>query len=526
MTSLALILLVAALGHGVAHRFRVPVTPLLLLAGLGLAWSGWLPGEEEAIRENAFVLALAFLVFAAGMELNPQRFARQFRAVLWVGLSQFIAVALVGYLLARGLRFPVATSVYLGIALSTSSTLVVVSHLKRQQQMFEPFARLVIGVLLVQDLLIILVITVLLRWDEGSMAVLRGLVGLVAFAALALGCQRWLLPALLVRRRLDEETVLLVALGFLFAFVGLSLVLDIPAVAGAFLAGFALARFPVNGVVRGLLLSLSDFFQAVFFTVVGTLVMVPNLEVVAKVLLLATGVLLITPPLVTFLAERLGLNARQAVESGLYLAQTSEFALVLGIAGSQRLGPITEDAFSVLALVTVLTMTLTPFVATDRFTSFVLRFHPQRRRRAKQAGSHRNHVVMLGHGEGGRWILKPLLRAGYEVLVVDDDPRVIEKLQETDVSCLRGDGSDETLLERAGATQARLIIASMRRISDAVRVLEHVQGVPVVVRVFEDSEAEIIRRLGGIPVLSSEAAAESFFDWFEKSLPEIEASRS
>jgi CPA2 family monovalent cation:H+ antiporter-2 len=526
MTSLALILLVAAVGHGVSRWLRVPVTPLLLLTGLGLAWSGLLPsGESESERREAsFVLALAFLVFAAGMELNPQRFARQFRAVLWVGLSQFVVVAVGGYLLARGLQFTVLTSIYLAMALSTSSTLVVVSHLKQQQQMFEPFARLVIGVLLVQDFLIILVITVLTHWDEGTMSVLRGLAGVVTFGAIALACQRWLLPAVLVRRQLDEETVLLIALGLLFAFVGLAIALDIPAVAGAFLAGFALARFPVNGVVRGLLLSLSDFFQAVFFTVVGTLVMVPDVWVVAKVLLLALVVLLVTPPLVAFLAERLGLNARQAVESGLYLAQTSEFALVLAVAGSRELEHITEGAFSVIALVTVLTMSLTPFVATDRLTSFVLRFHPQRRR-PKPSGNHRDHVVMLGHGEGGRWILKPLQRAGYEVLVVDDDPQVIKKLQEAKVSCLRGDGSDETLLERAGANRARLVLASMRRISDAVRVLEHVRGVPVVVRVFEDSEAETIRRLGGIPVLSSEAAVHSFFDWLEESLPQAKATK-
>jgi CPA2 family monovalent cation:H+ antiporter-2 len=496
----------------------------LLLTGLGLAWSGWLPDDEAGVREDSFVLALAFLVFAAGMELNPQRFVRQFRAVLWVGFCQFVVVAVGGYLLARGLQFTVPSSIYLALALSTSSTLVVVSHLKQQQQMFEPFARLVIGVLLVQDLLIIVVITVLTHWNEGTISVLRGLAGVVGFGALALACQRWLLPAVLVRRRLDEETVLLIALGLLFAFVGLSMLLDIPAVAGAFLAGFALARFPVNGVVRGLLLSLSDFFQAVFFTVVGTLVMVPDGWVLAKVLLLATLVLLITPPLVAFLAERLGLNARQAVESGLCLAQTSEFALVLGVAGSRQLGHITEDAFTVIALVTVLTMTLTPFVATDRLTSFVLRFHPQRRR-PQGAGDHRNHVLMLGHGDGGRWILKPLQRAGYEVLVVDDDPQVIKKLQAAKVSCLRGDGSDETLLERAGAKHARLVLASMRRLSDAVRVLEHVRGVPVVVRVFEDSEAETVSRLGGIPVLSSEAAVQSFFDWFEESLPEGEVKR-
>ena len=337
----------------------------------------------------------------------------------------------------------------------------------------------------------------------------------MAFGGLAVACQRWVLPAVLIRRQLDEETSLLVILGMLFAFVGLSMLLDVPPVAGAFLAGFALARFPVNGVVRGLLLSLSDFFQAVFFTLVGTLVRIPDAWVLVQVAALGLVVFLVTPPLVAFMAERLGLNARQALESGLYLAQTSEFALVLGVAGSRQLGHIPEEAFSVIALVTVFTMTLTPFVATDRVTSWVMRFHPQRRR-PREPGSREGHVVMLGHGDAGRYLLRPLQRAGYDVLVVDDDPLVIRRLQEAGVTCLRGDASDEALLAKAGAARARFILASLRRVGDAVRVLEQVRDVPVVVRVFEDREADIIRRLGGIPVLSSEAAAQTFFDWYEK----------
>ncbi len=522
MTSLALILLVAAVSHSISRAFRVPVTPLLLLAGLGAAWSGLLPGGESEMRADAFVLSLAFLVFVAGLELNPQRFARQLRAVLWVGLTQFVVVAVAGYGLASALGFGGSSGVYVAIALSTSSTLVVVSHLKRQQQMYEPFARLVIGVLLVQDLLLILVTPVWPPGGGGVLAPCRGFGGAVAFGGLAVACQRWVLPAVLIRRQLDEETALLVVLGLLFAFVGLAMLLDAPPIAGAFLAGFALARFPVNGVVRGLLASLSDFFQAVFFILVGTLVQVPDGWVLLKVGMLASVVLLLTPPLVAFMAERLGLNARQALESGLYLAQMSEFALVLAVAGNRQLGQISDEAFSVIALSTILTMVLTPFVATDRVTSWVMRFHPQRRR-PREEGGKEGHVVMLGHGDAGRYLLRPLQKAGYDVLVVDDDPLVIRRLQEAKVSCLRGDASDDAILLKAGAARARFIVASLRRAGDAVRVLEHVRGVPIVVRVFEDAEAELVRRLGGIPVLSSEAAAETFLDWYDKS--EVSAGR-
>jgi CPA2 family monovalent cation:H+ antiporter-2 len=297
----------------------------------------------------------------------------------------------------------------------------------------------------------------------------------------------------------------------------MTLVLDIPPVAGAFLAGFALAKFPANGVARGLLLTLTDFFQAIFFTTLGTLVVLPEPVLVLKALGLVLVVLIVTPPLVTALAEWQGMTSRPAVESGLLLAQTSEFALVLGIAGSQLLGHITEETFSVITLVAVVTMTLTPFLATDGFTSFVLHFHPLRRR-AKKSSQLKDHVVMLGFGAGGMWVLKPLLKEGYQVWVVDDDAAVIEQLQRMKIPCLLGDGSDTNVLASVGARRAKLILASMRRVGEAIRVLRYVRQVPVVVRVFESADAKRVQSLGGIPVLNSIAAADTFMGWFNATM--------
>jgi len=308
--------------------------------------------------------------------------------------------------------------------------------------------------------------------------------------------------------------MLLGVLALLFVFVGLTTYFNVPPAAGAFLAGFALANFPVNGVARGLLLSLTDFFQAIFFTLLGSMIVLPDPLLIAKALALALVVLTVTPPLAAAIAEWQGLTARPAIESGLLLAQTSEFALVLGLAGSHLHGHIDDDAFGIIVMVAALTMTFTPFIATDRFTTFLLQFHPSRRVR-QQETPHAGHVLMLGFGEAGMYVLKPLLKRGYDVVVVDDDPAVVEQLGEMKVPCIRGDGGDEHVLEQAGARRAKLILASMRRVADGVRVLNHVRGVPVVVRVFEENEAATVRDLGGIAVLNSEAAASSFLEWFD-----------
>jgi len=513
MTWLALIMAVAAAGFGLARWLRLPVIPLLLFAGMLLSILHAVP--QEALTYNVVELGLSFLVFAAGMELTPARFARQRKAVLMVGLMQFAVVGLVGYGAACLLGFKGTSALYLGVAVSTSSTLVVVNHLKTRHQLFEPFGRLVIGVLLIQDLLMILLIVLLANLPGGALAVFKGLAGVSVVAGLALAGQRWVFPYLIIRLKPDEETLLLMVLALLFAMLGLAFHLGLPPVTGAFLAGFALAKFPVNGVVRGLLNSLSDFFQAVFFTALGAVVSTPEGPLVIRALLLACIVVVITPPLVTLIAEYAGFNSRAAVESGLLLAQTSEFALVLGLTGHEVLGQISSDVLSVIAIVTVLTMTLTPFLGTDRVTRRLLQWHPLRRRMSEE-GALRDHVVMLGFGAGGMWVHKPLVQHGYEVLVVDDDPVVIEQLQKAHVHCLRGDGSDTKVLNRAGARQARFILAGMRRVGDAEKVIAHVGKVPVFARVFEQDEADRIDKLGGIPILNAEAAADTFMEWFDK----------
>lgn len=510
MNELALLLVIAAFGYGLSQKLRMPVIPLLLIPGILLSALGLGPNREFVT--TVLELGLMFLMFASGIELNPNRFTRTWKAVAFVGIAQFVIAGICGFGIASLLRYEQQTALYVACALATSSTLVVLRHLKKNQQMFEPFGRLVTGVLLLQDLLLILIIVILQALPNGGTAVVLGIGGTLALFAFAIVCQRWLMPLLVVRLKLDEETLLLSILATLFVFVALSFLMKLPPVAGAFLAGFGLSAFPVNGLVRGVLGSLRDFFTAVFFTALGLMVAVPDATVLLEGLGLALLVLVVTPPLVTIAAEWIGLSSRSAIESGLLLAQTSELSLVLLLNG-MLLGHVTPEIFSILALVTVVTMSCTPFIATDAMTERLLHLHPLYRRPAS-GFMKKGHVLLLGFGAGGMWVVKPLRDAGHEVLVVDDDPAVIRELQSAGIPWIYGDGSDAKTLEQAGARDAKLVIAAMRRIEAAERVLKFLKGKPVIVRLFEEQHARRVQELGGTPILNSMAAADTFMTWF------------
>ncbi len=524
MTELALLLFVAAVGHGISRATGIPPIPLLLGLGMTLSFTGLVPhGEDWGPHSSGddpaiFILelGLTFLVFASGIELNPQRFRRQRRVVVRVGLVQFLAMGAVGYAAARAFGFAQIEAVYLGFAVTASSTIVALRQLQVTQQSFEPHGRMVVGVLLLQDALTIAVLVALSHFGGGIASLASGYGAALVLAAAAWILQRRGARWIAERCDGDEEALLLAALTVLFLFLGAADFAGLPLVAGAFLAGYALSSFPVNGLVGGLLQSISDFFRALFFVALGSLVDIPGAEAVSTALVLAVLVLVLTPPLVTAVAEWTGLTSRAAIESGLLLAQTSEYSLVIGFVGLQ-LGHLDRDAFAVIAIMAVVTMTATPLLARESVARKLMALHPlRRRRRDRPASDFANHALILGLGSSGQWVLRPLLAAEVPVLVVDDDPIVIAELDAKGVPCLRGDGADEDILAQAGVSRARFVVASMRRVSDAEKVLSLLgSSVPVFARVFEREDAERIRRLGGTPISNSAAAAEEFQKWFQ-----------
>lgn len=519
MNLFALLLVIAAVAYAFAKFFKLPSVPVLIGAGMLMSLAGLVPDEigigKSEGSMNMLELGLVFLVFASGVEMNPRRFGKFNKAVLWVAGVQFFLALISGFVFARWMGVEKLEAIYVGGGLAASSTLVVLRHLQARQAMFEPYGRVVTGVLLVQDVALVLLIVMLSRVNGGGWDVGKGLLEVLLLGGVAWVAQRFVIPKLVFKFKPDEENLLLWLVAVLLGFVGVASWLKLPLIAGAFAGGFVFSAFPLNGLVRGQLSSLVDFFHAMFFVALGALVGVPEWELWAQAAVYSVVVILITPPLVALVAEWKGLSARAAIETGLLLAQTSEYSLLLGLSGVV-LGHVSQEMFSVLSLTTVMTMVMTPILGREEVANFLLPFHPLRKK-SKPVETPKGHVLILGFGSAGMWTVKPLLAQGEEVVVVDDDAAVCRALAGKNIAFIRGDGAEVEVLEKAGARDAKLVIASMRRVGDALTVLRHVKGVPVLARVFEHQDAERIKAAGGIPVMNSEAAAETFMAWLEGS---------
>ena len=515
MTELLLLLFIAAIGLGLARKLKLPAIPFWISGGLIAGQLDW--SVRTTHLEQLLEIGLIFLVFASGMELNPSRFKHQWSIVWRVSLLQFSILVGIGWLVAFGLGFTPREACYPAVAMGTSSTLLAIRLLIQGRKMYEPFARMVIGVLLIQDLLMILLVVILVKSNLGLLATIKGLGGTIVLGTIAWFVRQYFWTFFLRKFDSDEESFLLILLSTMFLFVSASFYFDLPLIVGAFFGGLSLSSFPIQGLAKGVMTSLSDFFFALFFTALGLYAGIPlSIYYWLQAAVFAGIVVIMTPILVALIAERAGLTARHAIEGGILLAQTSEFALVLGLAGHLSESGLPVERISQIALLSVMTMTITPILSNDRVTHWLLRFHPFRNRHAVNS-DWKNHVLVLGFGSAGDYVIQPFIERGDLVVVVDEDPAVVAKLQaKGKVTAIRGDGADRALLDQLHARKSRVILASMRRTEEAAGVLKYVDGAaPVFARVFEPEDGERIESLGGIPILNSMASSEAFMSWYK-----------
>ena len=517
MHGVALLLLAAAVAHLLARRLGVPPIPMLIVAGIVAARA--VPPDGTVVQD-ILVLGVSFLLFQSGLELDPRRMRAQLSAAVQIGTLHFWALMAGSFLASLALGLGARGAAYLAVAMAASSTLVCVRLLQSRKQMYEPFGRLVLGVLLLQDAFVLAAIPLLAGIGAGWSGALTGLVGVAVLTASSAAARAWIAPRMLGLAE-DSDLALLAPLTLLFAFLALGSWLGLPTVVGAFLAGVSLARFPVNGVVRTELAPIGDFFTPLFFTALGAFVVAPTLGQLRDAALLSLVVILVTVPLVAALAERAGFAAKSAIEAGLLLSQTSEISLVLGLAGMLQ-GHIDQGTFTVIILVTVVTMLLTPFLATDRVAWWLVRWHPAGR--VSEAVTESGHVLLLGAGATGMQLLEDLVIAGADVVVVDDDPAVLARLRGAGVRTVRGDAADRTVVRLAGADRARVVISTVRRPRDNRGLLRVARGVPSLIRVFDQVDADWVRKHGGTPVLYTEASADAFMEWLEEVDQELRAT--
>jgi monovalent cation:H+ antiporter-2, CPA2 family len=510
MSTIAFLLGVAAVAAALGVRARLPAASMLIVAGWLLRATG-APLDPEIVRQTLF-LSATFLVFLVGIEVDPGHVGGHVRRAAWLALLQLVALVLAALGVGRWLGLDPVHALYLALAFSASSTLLVVDILRRRRQFYEPFAKMVLGAVLLQDLLVLLGLIGLgvLGASTNTIATISG--GTIAAFVAAWGLSRFVAPYALTRMNLDAEEQILFVVATLFAFVGLAHYCGLPLVAGAFFAGHALARFPVGGLVRGHVLTFSDFFVTAFFVSLGASLVLPSPgALVAEGIFLLVLVLLV-PLVLVPIFRRGGSSLRASLEGVGLMAQCGELGIVVALVGFER-GHLAESELGMVIVVATVTMMFVGLFSNERFTWGLVHRLPARAQRSSRAALE-DHVIIIGCGESGR-VLVDALRGAVDLAVVDDDPSVVADLVASGIEAVRGDGGDAAVLRELSVQRARVVVSTMRRLADNLRIVRSCTGTPVLVRVFSPEDAAAVRELGGRPVVESELTTRAFLQWFE-----------
>jgi Kef-type K+ transport system membrane component KefB len=506
----------------VAHWLKQPLIVAFIAVGVlvGPAGLKWVTiGSEIDLLART---GIALLLFTVGLKLDLQVIRTMGPVSLATGLGQVIFTSVLGYLICLALGLSYLSSLYVAVALTFSSTIIIVKLLSDKREIDSLHGRISVGFLIVQDVVVVLVMIALTafgagqgsdQWAVDILAVAaKGAVLLIVLALL----MRYVVPV--VFERASKSVELLTALAIAWA-IGLAAVgdwLGFSKEVGAFLGGVSLAALPQRDALGSRLVGLRDFLLLFFFVDLGAYL---TLSVLGPQLLpaivLSLFVLIGNPLIVMAIMGGMGYRKRTGFLAGLTVAQISEFSLMLGALG-KSLGHIGGEVLALITLVGLITITLSTYLITyshmlyERLAPLLSCFErnaPLREMAMETAvaSSRRLDVIVFGLGRYGNNIARELSDRSLKVLGVDFDPDVLRRYRECDCAVVYGDAEDPDFAATLPLSHAGWVVSTVPQLAVNLALLQSLarHGFPgrIATTAHNAHSADELRRAGSDIVL-------------------------
>ncbi len=538
-TEIAVLLLMAAIIGAIAVRLRQPLIVAFIVVGIlvGPSVLGWVSANDQV--DLLAQLGIALLLFVVGLKLDLHIIRSMGPVALATGLGQVIFTSVVGYFIAIALGMTPVTALYVAVALTFSSTIIIVKLLSDKREVDALHGRIAIGFLIIQDIVVVLVMIGLTALGEAGDAASLGreavevlIKGALFIAAIGL-LMRYVLTPLLNQLAQSPELLVLFAIAWAVALGALGTHLGFSKEVGAFLAGVSLASTPYREIIGARLVSLRDFLLLFFFIDLGAGLEMATLGAqVVPAIILSLFVLIGNPLIVMSILGFMGYRKRTGFLAGLTVAQISEFSLIMGALGLS-LGHINADTMGLITLVGLITISASTYMILyshplyERFAPWLNIFERKRayREEAGELTAKENgvDVILLGLGRFGSAVAGELQRRGHRVLAVDFDPELVHKQEGRGYAVHYGDAEDPEFLATLPLAQVQWVISSVRDKDINLALLHGLQDFNykrrVAVTANSAADAEQLKQAGADQVLIpyTDAAAEAvdklFGEW-------------
>lgn len=487
------VLVLAGLISIIVSLLKQPSIIAFIITGLIVGPFGYVQLEHKEVLDALGQIGITLLLFMVGLELDLKRVKQLGKTAVYTGVGHMLVSAAAGYFLSRFLGFSNTAAWYIAVALTFSSTVVVVKLLSEKKDMQSLYARITVGFLIVQDFAA-LIILLFLGGSSGSSDVFRALPGwqyllavvvkVLIMVLLLTWVSKKVFPKFLGRFGQSDELLMIFSLAWA---LGLAAFMSLPAVGfslevGGFVAGLALANSQVHYEISARIKYLRDFFIILFFIVFGTkLAFAGVTAMLLPAVIFSAFVIIVQPFLMMLIMGYLGYTPRTSFFAAVTTAQVSEFSFVLVALGS-RLGHISDQILGLVTMVGIITIAASSYMILYTkplyriMHNFLKKFNFKHGAAEKGLGDEqfKNHIILVGANRLGSRFLKELNKDKHRLLIVDFDPHVVLNYELLGYSAICGDVADPYIQEQINLPGARLVISTVPDLDDNLTLLSTV----------------------------------------------------
>lgn len=474
---IGVILGLAAIGGFIAQFLRQPLIVAFIAIGILVGPSGLGMVSHSSEIELFARLGIALLLFVVGLKLDLHIIRTVGPVALASGLGQVLFTSVVGYLIALLMGMSPVTALYVAVALTFSSTIIIVKLLSDKREVDSLHGRIAVGFLIVQDIVVVLVmigLTAFGQAEEGINIGREALVILLKGALMLIGVallMRYVLPRLLQRMAHSSELLMLFAIAWAVLGASIGDLLGFSKEVGAFLAGISIASTAYREQVAARLVSLRDFLLLFFFIELGASLDILNLGgQLGTAMIFSLFVLVGNPLIVMAIMGYMGYRKRTGFLAGLTVAQISEFSLILAALGLS-LGHLGQDTVGLITLVGLITISVSTYM--------ILYSHPLYARLAPwlsiferkvayrelstTAGDEEKvDILLIGLGRFGASVATNLRQRGCRLLAVDFDPQAVQYHTRDGYAVRYGDAEDPEFIASLPLSRATWVVSTVR----------------------------------------------------------------
>jgi len=492
---LTVIICLAAVLSLLFRLLKQPEILAYILTGIIIGSFHLFQNSSQDMLQTMSQVGVTLLLFMVGLEIRVSELFSIGKSLVIASVGQIILTFLAGFTISLMFGMGLMPSFYIATALTFSSTIIVVKILSDKREMHSLYAKFSLGILLAQDIVAIGLLMFLSGFNAHASSTqalinfllifLKGgiLVGIVIFLS------KKVFPRVIESITKSPETLFLVSLAWVF---GLAAVVSSPYVGfsieiGGFLAGLALANSMANYQIIAKAKILRDFFIVIFFVLLGIQMSFNEIAaIILPAIIFSLFVIIVKPFLTIVVMTAMGYRKRTAFLTGISLSQISEFSLILVFIGS-KIGVLNKSVVSMVTLVGLVSFFVSSYALINSKKLYRI-LGPKLNFLEKESGkkdemqqvedsleSLTGHVVVVGGDQMGESIMEALQEIGMEVVVVDFDPRVVERLKDKNVHRLFGDIADLDIQERAKIDEAKVVISTVPDIEDNLLLLKELK---------------------------------------------------